>query len=303
MEAEAALQQTTLGALAQAYIVERKRRKELRPGSVVTARNALSGFVKSAGWDLEVKRLKPAHIEKWMERGDRSPATLRNQLSIVRGFCRWLVKNGFLKADPTIDIPAPRQPRYLPRGLSLPKVSSAMAASPDARATMMLCLMVQEGLRCCEVATMQRGDVDLVERLLLVKGKGGHERVLPLSEETHRAVLAYLAEFPGTVGPLVRSYSHPNRGIGPGHVSVLVSQWLHGAGVAATAHALRHTAATDMLRAGAHVRDVQQALGHQSLATTQRYMPWVVGDLRKAMGGRRYKDEPAAEEHTGDDAA
>ncbi len=56
-----------------------------------------------------------------------------------------------------------------------------------------------------------------------------------------------------------------------------------------SAHALRHTAATDMLRARAHLRDVQHALGHAHLATTEIYLPLVVHDLREAMGGRRYR--------------
>lgn len=68
----------------------------------------------------------------------------------------------------------------------------------------------------------------------------------------------------------------------------MVSRWFKASGSPASAHALRHTAATDMLRAGAHLRDVQAALGHVSLATTQRYLPWIVGDLREAMGGRTY---------------
>lgn len=294
---------TTLGALALAYVDERRRRKELRPGSVKTARYALSGFVRIAGWDLQARRLRPAHVEKWLERGEHSPATLRNQLSIVRSFCRWLVKQGLIKADPTINIPTPRQPRYIPRGLQLPKVASAIREAPDARAVFILSLMVQEGLRCCEVAELQHGDVDLAERLILIRGKGGHERVLPITEETWRAMCSYLGEHPAKVGPLIRSYSRPGRGIGPGHISVLVSDWLHDAGVAASAHALRHTAATDMLRAGAHLRDVQAALGHQSLATTQRYLPWVVGDLRKAMAGRRYIDPAADVDDNGDDVA
>lgn len=293
----------TLGVLALAYVDERKRRKELLPGSVITTRHALSTFVRSAGWDLQVRRLRPSHVQKWLERGDHSPATLRNQLSIVRSFCRWLVKKGLVKADPTIDITTPRQPRYLPRGLQLPKVSAAFAEAPDARAAFILSLMVQEGLRCCEVAELQFGDVDTAERLLLIRGKGGHERCLPITEETWRTMQAYLAEYPAQAGPLVRSYSRPGRGIGARHISFLVSEWLHGAGVEATAHALRHTAATDMLRAGAHVRDVQQALGHQSLATTQRYLPWVVGDLREAMNGRRYVEPERPAESTGDDAA
>ena len=303
LEGQADELDTTLGSMALAYVDERRRRKELRPGSVSTTRYALGTFVRSAGWDLQVKRLRSSHVEKWMERGDHSPSTLRNQLSIVRSFCRWLVKRGHIKADPTLEVASPRQPRYLPRGLQLPKVTAAFAAAPDARAALILSLMVQEGLRCCEVAELQHGDIHLTERLVLIHGKGGHERALPITAETWRAIHAYLAEHPATVGPLIRSYSRPNRGIGAQHISVLVSQWLHGADVAATAHALRHTAATDMLRAGAHVRDVQHALGHQSLATTQKYLPWIVGDLREAMDGRRYVEPPATTEQTGDDAA
>lgn len=62
-----------------------------------------------------------------------------------------------------------------------------------------------------------------------------------------------------------------------------------------TPHALRHTAATDMLRGGAHVRDVQRALGHVELSSTQRYLPWLVGDLREAMGGRQYRGRAVME--------
>jgi site-specific recombinase XerD len=75
----------------------------------------------------------------------------------------------------------------------------------------------------------------------------------------------------------------------------MVGGWIGDAGLkrragdGISAHALRHRAATDMLRAGAHLRDVQAALGHVSIATTQPYLPTVVGDLRTAMGGRRYR--------------
>jgi integrase/recombinase XerC len=203
-------------------------------------------------------------------------STLRNQLSIVKTFCQWLVKRGHVKIDPTLDIASPRQPRYLPRGLGQPMVAGTFAGAPDARAILILSLMVQEGLRCCEVAELQIGDIDDQQRLLMVRGKGGHERVLPITSETWVALQAYLAEHPAKAGPLIRSYTRAARGVGARHLS----------------HALRHTAATDMLRAGAHLRDVQNALGHQSLATTQRYLPLVVHDLRAAMEGRKYRGAP-----------
>ena len=70
---------------------------------------------------------------------------------------------------------------------------------------------------------------------------------------------------------------------------------MHTAGVDDSGHALRHTAATDMLRAGANVRDVQAVLGHASIATTGRYLGWSMVDLRKATGGRKYLEVPAAD--------
>ncbi|MDQ3641788.1 MAG: tyrosine-type recombinase/integrase [Actinomycetota bacterium] len=296
---------STLGALALAYVDERKRRKELMPGSVKTVRHALSLFVRSAGWDLQAKRLRPHHIEKWMEEGDRGPNTVRHQLSIVKTFCKWLLKRGHIKVDPSVDIASPRLPRYLPRGLQTPQVASTFEKAPDTRATLILSLMTQEGLRCCEVSSLQFGDVDTAQRLLLIRGKGDHERVLPITTATWSAMEAYLAEHPAKAGPLIRSLSRPTKGIGARHVSVLVASWLHDADVPATAHALRHTCATDLLRRGAHLRDVQRVLGHQSLATTQRYLPWVVHDLRETMEGRDYRhggSEPLASESINPDA-
>ena len=114
--------------------------------------------------------------------------------------------------------------------------------------------MVQQGLRCCEVARLQLGDLDRVNGLMLIVGKGGHERVLPIIEETAEAVDAYLTEYPAFAGPLVRSYSDPHRGLASATITKLVRVWVGDAGIkrarhdGVSAHAFRHTAATDMLR-------------------------------------------------------
>ncbi|MGI8753343.1 MAG: tyrosine-type recombinase/integrase [Acidimicrobiales bacterium] len=71
-------------------------------------------------------------------------------------------------------------------------------------------------------------------------------------------------------------------------VSKLIGPLMRSAGVAESAHALRHTALSDVLKGGAHLRDVQAMAGHASLRTTQIYMPLLVGDLREAMAGRDY---------------
>lgn len=278
----------TVGGLVVRYLAERHARGELSVTSARTYREALWLLVISLGGSaVPVARLTRRRIERWLE-ADVSPATRRNRLSICRGFCLWLVREGHLRRDPTVGIASPRQPRYVPRGLKHDAVTRTIIGAPDERARLILLLMCQEGLRAREVAALQLGDVDWEDRAALVHGKAGHQRVLPLSPETMAALDTYLTVHPPVAGPLVRSYTEPHAGIGAKYVAQLASRYLHFAGVNATGHALRHTAATDMLRAGAHVRDVQAALGHASLATTQRYMPWLVGDLRKAMGGRKY---------------
>ena len=102
------------------------------------------------------------------------------------------------------------------------------------------------------------GDIDTGEHTMAVRGKGGHERLLPISDQTWAAMAAYRLETPGGDGPLIRSRSNPHDGIKPGYVSTMVSNFMREAGVKAhgkdgrSAHSFRHTFATDALRHGAH---------------------------------------------------
>lgn len=272
--------------VSERYLAERASRGRFRPRTVSTVRYTLRGLAPYLPELLH--DVRPAHVEAWLAGLPMGPATARARLSQVRMFFRWCARHGMVDSDPTLSVDGPRTPRYVPRGLSSSAVAAALAACPDSRARLMVLLMCQEGLRCCEVAGLELGDIDGTERLMLVRGKGGHQRVLPTSDETWAALVAYVTEHPAPAGPLVRSHTDPHAPLDPRYVSTLVARWLRDGGVDATAHQLRHTAATDMLRSGAHLRDVQAALGHASLQTTQRYLPWVVGDLRTAMGGRRY---------------
>lgn len=276
-----------LDSLIHAYVAEKAARGRFRPKTVQTVKYTLLGlapYLPPDPCDTE-----QAHLEAWLVGVKMAPATARARLSQVRGFYRWLFRRRLIDCDPTMGIDGPRMPRYVPRGLRHQAVAATLDACPDTRARLIVLLMCQEGLRCCEVANLELGDMDFEDRLILVRGKGGHQRVLPVSDETWNAVLEYLAEHPANAGHLVRSYNDPHCGIDASYVSTLVSGWMRDADVPGTAHSLRHTAASDMLRSGAHLRDVQAALGHQSLQTTQRYLPWVVGDLRRAMSGRRYR--------------
>ena len=285
----------TLGALSAAYVAERLRRAEVAAITAHDHQYVLNGFVVAVG-RRPPDRLSKRDVERWLGSiGHLAPATRRGRLSIVRNFCRWMVRRGHLRKNPTAGMKAPAQPRTVPRALPTPSVTAVLTGGcPDTRAVAIVTLMVQQGLRCCEVSRLQLGDYDRLGGLMRVVGKGSHERVLPIVDETVRAVDAYLTEHPGSAGPLIRSYTDPHSGLAPATITKLVRVWIAAAGIkrarydGVSAHAFRHTAGTDMLRGGAHVRDVQHALGHAHLVTTERYLPLLVGTLGAAMGGRSY---------------
>lgn len=280
-------------AVIATYIDGRYRRDEIALLTARTLRSNLGLFARQVD-DPAIQDLSRDHIEAWLGAVKLAPSTKRTRLSQVRTFCHWALAHDYLERDPTLCVRGPRQPQLVPRGMSRAEMVRILRVCPDVRAMLIVLLMVQEGLRRCEVAGLAMGDIDFGARLVLVTGKGGHQRVLPLSEETWAALESYLVLAPATAGPLVRNFSDGRSALAPVTVGRMVSNIMGEAGVKVraydgrSAHALRHTAASDMVRSGAHLRDVQAALGHRSIVTTQRYLPWLVGDLRTAMGGRSY---------------
>lgn len=129
------------------------------------------------------------------------------------------------------------------------------------------------GMRCCELAVLHRDDVHGPRglRSLLVHGKGGKQRVLPISDYLALRILDHEGYvFPGQID------GH----LSAGYVSKLLSRALAGL---ATGHQLRHRYATDSLRrSGGNLRVVQELLGHSSVATTQVYTAVDDGELRRA---------------------
>lgn len=280
-----------LGRSVLSYVEGRAARRELRPQTVETYRKILWAFADSAGPALPVGAVKRSHVERFLEHGEVSVSLVRNRLGTVRGFFAYAREHRWCRRNPCDGIKPPKVRRPVPRSLPVADVAATLAESPDARGRMAIVLMVQLGLRRGEVAELERGDVDLARGLLTVRsGKGGYSgRVLPIPAEAREAVEAYLAEHPGSAGPLLRSYRDPGRPISANYLGNLITDWMRAAGVRESSHSLRHTCASDLLDGGANVRRVQAVLGHASMQSTQRYLRWVEGEeLRADVEGRRY---------------
>lgn len=282
---------TDLPQLVRAYVTERRQAGELAEATVPNVRWVLLNFCEHVG-PVRAGQLRAEHVKTWMAASRVARSTQRNRFSIVRGFCQWLILTGHLRADPTMHLKSPKQPRPVPRGLPADDVRALVRTLPDSRARFIVVWMVQLGLRAVELARLEMGDIDFDQRTVLLRGKGGWQRLLPITEEAWSVLVAYLLEHPPrAAGPVLRSYNDPWKGLLPATIVRLVSRWMRDAGVRGTGHALRHSTATHLLRGDrpADVRDVQAVLGHQSLTSTSVYLPHSdVRRLRKVLEGRRY---------------
>jgi integrase len=241
------------------------------------------------------------------EPGGVSAVTVRRRLSIVSGFFAFLQARGDVTANPVPrglptrrersrpgqGVPLVRAVRTLPRILSPAEVDALMAALRTQRDRAMVAAMVLGGLRRCEVLGLRLGDLHVAERrVFIAEGKGGRQRLIPVSGRFFAAVAAYLdaERLPG--GGTDRVFvvlKGPRRGqpLSAKGVEVVLSAARRRAGLDhATCHELRHTCLTRLREAGMALEAVQAQAGHASIESTRIYLhladDWLAAQYRKA---------------------
>ncbi len=214
--------------------------------------------------------------------GGAKPRTSARRLSALRQFYRHAVREGWLRADPSARIEAPRLGRPLPKALTETEVERLLAAPDTAtpegfRDRAMLELLYAAGLRVSELVGLRPEQVSLTQGVVRVAGKGGKERLVPLGDEASDWLARYLR------GPRAELLGgRPCNDLFPtrrGRAMTRQAFWYRVRRHAATAqihkhlspHTLRHAFATHLLNHGADLRVVQLLLGHADLSTTQIY--------------------------------
>lgn len=280
----------------QMYV--RHMRPIYRPATIRGRRKTLEKFTR----DLDnpaLKAVKARHITDWLAAQSCGPSSVRTLLSHLRCFFTWTIEHGHLKASPVLLIKSPKQPRAVPRSLSLNDMIRLREVLPDERAFLICGLMVDLGLRRGEVARLDVADLDRRAGTIRIDGKGGHQRLLPITPMIDLYVGEYMAVRGRGAGPLIRSQISPFGGLAAETIGAMVSRWLRDAGVkqagwdGRSAHALRHSCAENLYRHGVELRTIAAALGHASPTTTWIYLRshQSVEDLRKVMG-QQYVDSP-----------
>jgi integrase/recombinase XerD len=249
----------------------------------------LRGFSAEIGKDP--KDLTRGDLRSWimaLSREGLSPSSVQRMVSAARGFYKFLMLDGHLKANPADDLDTPQSGHYLPRFLTETEIEvflkqPAIETETGLRDRALLELMYASGLRVSEAVSLKMSDVDLDSGILTCFGKGSKQRKVPLGKSAVEWLKSYL-EIRIRKNTVQNIFVSPagkplNRQI----VYQLVKAYGEKAGLDnLSPHKLRHTFATHLLQNGADSRSVQVMLGHSDISTTQIYTHVTDNHLKKA---------------------
>lgn len=235
------------------------------------------------------------HHEPTAHGGARSVRYQNRVLTTVRGFFAFLRADGAIPHDPAAALEYAREPETLPKNILTPAEARRIIEAADTstllgyRDRTILEVLYGTGIRRTELLHLTLANVDLDEELLRIdQGKGGKDRVVPL---THAACAALETYVKAVRPPLVRGrkterlfVSLRNGSLSETAVGYLVEKYARKAHVKkrVTCHLWRHSCATHLLQNRANLRHVQEILGHRSLATTERYLHLTITELKEA---------------------
>ena len=229
-------------------------------------------------------------------KGKARPLSLNTQsirLSAVKGFFRYLFKQGYVAHDPAASLKCAKQRDSLPRTILTEQQALALFRAPDVETSLglrdraILELLYGTGIRNEELRNLHLTDMDREAEQVFVTGKGAKDRILPVGKIAMSWINLYLRNARPRLVRLVDSgvlfLSKRGRKITCLNLIDLVRKHARNAGISrpVTPHALRHTCATHLLRAGADIRYIQVLLGHSELSTTQVYTRVEITDLKK----------------------
>ncbi len=248
---------------------------------------------RQATWPAVDRRLLQEFVLELRRRGYCETSVAR-KVAAVRSFFAFLAGEGIIDRNPGEGLASPRVHKALPRAISPTEVDElleqpAKRQTPEAkRDQAMLELLYATGMRVTELVSLDVDDVHLGPApFVRCRGKGGKERAIPIYEQAAEAVRIYLEEARPLLvrNPQERALFLNRRGerLTRQGLWLILTRYAQEAGLGqkVTPHTLRHSFATHMLRGGMPLRDLQELLGHASIATTQIYTHLTRDHLRE----------------------
>lgn len=277
--------------------------RDLADVSLYLKKNRKTDVDKATAEDLKdyLKDLGEKTHSKGANKSKIAVRTVARRLSALRQFYRYLISENVRENDPTATIESPKQTRTLPKTLSEGEVTQLIktaAISGTAESVRLVCLLEMlyaTGLRVSELVGLPMGAIGEDNQFIMIAGKAGRERMVPLTDPAQKALKDYMnvrKQFIGAdEGGRQSTWLFPSRTSDSGHLTrqrfaQLLKDLARDAEVdedRVSPHVLRHAFATHLLSNGADLRSVQKMLGHADIATTQIYTHIVSEGLKKTL--------------------
>jgi len=240
-------------------------------------------YAGSRGWKQIDHIAVRGFLSQLYDKGLSKPSVAR-ALAAVRSLYRWLAREGVVEQNPAKLVATPKLPQKLPRVPTIEEINSVIdgempevAAFPE-RDRLMFELLYGCGIRNSELIGINLDDIRLSAEAILIRGKGKKERYLPFGDSVKSALSAYLPERQIVLGQRGKQstgllINHRGGRLTTRSVGRIIKKIAVAKGLSPDVHphTLRHAFGTHMLEEGADLRAIQELLGHERLATTQRY--------------------------------
>lgn len=223
-------------------------------------------------------------------KGERK-STVARKLAAVRSFFQFCMKRRWVEDNPAKVVSTPKQEKHVPSFLSEEEMAGFLdlprsAKVLDVRDKLVLELLYATGMRVSELVGINLEHISLEERLIRVRGKGKKERLLPFGKKAEESLARYLKEKhlinKGRVEERALFLNYRGQRLTARSVERIIDKYIRLSAIKRkiSPHSLRHSFASHLLSRGADLRVIQELLGHESLATTQKYTHL---DLRKLL--------------------
>lgn len=235
-------------------------------------------------------------------------STVARRLSVIKGFFKYLHREGILEKNVSKLISIPRVPEKLPHVLKPEETIRLIEGIPlinlrYRRIRAVVELLYSTGIRVSELAGLNHEDVDFKAGTMLVRGKGRKQRVVPLGRHCQQAIHDYIDAMPpeqkqGPKTPLFLNQDGERVSVRTlqRNLREVAVEVLGSAGLKVTPHTLRHSCATHLLSAGAGLREIQELLGHRTLVTTQKYTQVDIDRLKASYKKSHPRGQMASEQ-------
>ena len=213
---------------------------------------------------------------------------MSRKVASLKSFFKFLTQKNLIKSNPAILLRSPKLPQKLPNFMTFEEVNSVLLMGNKGKGWLfsrdkaILELLYATGIRVGELVSLRLQDINFIEDVIKVKGKGQKERIIPVGKPSLNALMEYLERRLNKKEKIVflNKFRKP---LTARSVERMIKKYGKIAGIAKTItpHTFRHTFATHLLDRGADLRSVQELLGHKRITTTQIYTHITIGRLKE----------------------